>query len=103
MVYDEVKQDKGLVQGDQAFARFGAEAIDHITLQPKQVGKNSDDDRRLPVLGEAKNNAAGFMKHGFGSCQNQESLRTILIPFALSFLQQTLSGFWLHTGLSHPT
>ena len=61
MVHDELEQHEGLIKGDQAFGRLRADAIDDVALQPKQLGEYGDDDGSLPILGEAKNNAAGFM------------------------------------------
>jgi len=61
MVHNEVEEHERLIKGDLAFGRFGTGAIDDVTLQTEQLGKNSDDNGSLSIFGEAKNNTTGFM------------------------------------------
>src|SRR6185436_15124795 len=63
MVNDEIEEHERLVKGNLAFGRFRPNAVDDVALQPKQLGKNGDDNRCLSLLGESKNNPAGFMEH----------------------------------------
>ena len=64
---------QALEEGDQASGGFRANAIDDVALQSKQFGKNSDDNGRLSIFGEAKNNAAGFMDQNFQDLRSSES------------------------------